>query len=108
MDNLGKPWATQRMHTQTEFNCITLWFHGFYLLTLNILENSGTFLNFLEHSLTFFDILEHSRTFWNILEQSGTVHYYIECCKKVEFQLGGHTHTQTLGLVGLRLRSQKS
>ena len=43
-------------------------------------------------------ILEHSRTFWNILEHSGpfwTILEYSECCKKVEFQLGGHTDTHT-------------
>merc|ERR1711860_43209 len=42
----------------------------------------------------------YSGTFWNILEHSGTVHYYIECCKKLEFQLGTHTHTQTDGHTG--------
>ena len=32
--------------------------------------------------------------------------YYIECCKKIEFQLDdGKTDTQTLGLIELRLHS---
>ena len=35
--------------TQTEFNCITLLFHSFDLLTANILEHSGTFLNSSKH-----------------------------------------------------------
>merc|ERR1711911_96381 len=87
----------------------------------NILEHSGTFCmhsvltrcNILEHSACILElsacILEHSETFWNILhafwkilhvfwnilEHSGTVHYYIECCKKLEFQLGTHTYTHT-------------
>ena len=60
LGNLGQP----KECTQTEFNCITLLFHGFDLLTVNILEHSGT------------------------------VHY-IECCKKVEFQLGTQTDTHT-------------
>merc|ERR1712179_672561 len=65
----------------------------------NILEHSGTFWNILEHSGTFWNILEHSGSFCNILEHSGTVHYYIECRKKVEFLR--QTDTQTLGLVEL-------
>ena len=45
LGNLGQP----KECTQTEFNCITLLFHGFDLLTVNILKQSGTFLNILEH-----------------------------------------------------------
>ena len=69
LGNLRQPWVTLgklgqlKECTQTEFNCIRLLFHGFDLLTVNILEHSGTFLNFLEH---------YSGTFWNILEPSGT------------------------------------
>ena len=47
--------------------------------------------------------------FWNILEHSGTL-YVVEGCKMVDFQVDHthtdrQTHTQTLGLVKLRLRS---
>ena len=69
-----------------------------------ILEHSGKFWNILEHTGIFWNI------WWNILEHSGTLCYYIECCKKVEFQLvhthtDGHMDTHTLGLIELRLRS---
>ena len=48
-----------------------------------ILKRSGTFCM-------------HSGTFWNVLELSRTFCYYIECCKKVEYQLGdGYTDRQT-------------
>ena len=81
-----------------------------------ILETSGTFYihsgtlwNILEYSIYILEhyayILEdswtfyiHSRTFWNILEHSAYIqafYAYIECCKKVEFQIGTHTHGQT-------------
>ena len=46
MGNLGQ----LKECTQTEFNCITLLFHDIDLLTVNILEHSGTFLNILEYS----------------------------------------------------------
>ena len=59
-----------------EFNCITLLFHGFDLLTDNILEHSGTFWNILERLVTkvmsVTDLqrelkLEPSRTYWKDL-----------------------------------------
>ena len=64
------------------------------------------FWNILDY---FACILEHSAY---ILEHSGSVYFYIECCKKVEFQHGLHTDRQIdrqiLGLVELHLQKNKS
>ena len=72
LGNLGQP----KECTQTEFNCITLLFHGFDLLTVNILVHSGTFWNILEHSGTFWNILH---AFWNILEHSACILEHSTC-----------------------------
>jgi len=99
----------------------------------NILEHSGTFWNILEHSSC---ILEHSSTFCMHSGQgmhtdrihlhyilfpvlysfvlSCTVLYCLVlsgtdsvCVHSLDWVIGTHTDRQTLGLVGLRLRSQK-
>ena len=107
----GSACKLMKLHSGTFWNFL----HAFW----DILEHSecilNAFLKILEHSGTFWNILEHSGIFWNILDHSGRfwkILDVIEGCRKVDFQVDdGHTHGQTdrhtLGLVELRLRSQK-
>ena len=87
-------------------NFAVLVFHGFDLLTVNILEQSGIFWKILEHSGTFWKIRGHSGTFWKILGQSGTFWNILVPPGKVDFQVGDthtHTHTHTDGQTYIRI-----
>ena len=88
----------------------------FYMHSGLFCMHSGTFYmhsgSFCMHSGTF---CMHSGIFWNILHSFWTIHEHSACildivegCRKAYFQID-HTQTDrhTLGLVGLRLHSQK-